>query len=85
MDLEQEQQQELTGLRQSLDKLTSIKVEDLVRTENLGSSLDFREGVPVFERTLQLFRRLSDANLDSIPATVLNQLDGCVRSAIGAS
>ena len=83
MNLEQEHKQELAGLRQSLDKLMSIKVDDLVRTEQLGSSLDFRDGIPVFERTLRLFQRLSNANLDEIPASVLGQLRDNVTSATG--
>ena len=83
MNLEQEHQQQLAGLRQSLETLMSIKVEDLVRTEQLGSTLDFRDGIPVFERTLQLFGKLSSANLDGIPASVLSQLQNSVVSAMG--
>lgn len=73
--LEQEQQQH-QELRKVLDALNAIEPESLVRADVLGKDLSFEAGLPVFRRTLGLFRDLSECNLDSFPYETLNQLHG---------
>ncbi len=74
MDLDTQNREAQQQLRDALSKLTAIEPAGLARTSELGTSLDFSAGIPVFSRTLRLFRDLAEANLDNIPATVLNQL-----------
>jgi len=63
-----------------LDELAKIEGPALVRTNELGTSLDFRDGLPTFERTLQLFRTLRDSALDNVPLPVLQQLTGAANT-----
>jgi len=74
MDLDEQTRQAQQELRDALMKLTAIEPADLARTSELGTSLDFSAGIPVFSRTLRLFKDLAEANLDNIPPSVLNQL-----------
>jgi hypothetical protein len=81
VDIDAESREARLQLHESLKQLLSIDVEDLARTEDLGKTMDFSAGVPVFSQTRELFKRLADANLDSVPATILRQLTGAVGSA----
>ena len=74
VDLLEQEETARNGLREALDKLAEISPESLVRTDELGTSLDFSEGVEVFRRTLVLFESLRESNLDNIPLTTLDQL-----------
>lgn len=74
MDLDTQNRQAQENLREALTKLSATEAEDLARTSELGTSLDFGAGIPVFARTLRLFQDLAEANLDNIPASVLDQL-----------
>jgi len=49
-------------LESSLNTLAEITAESLVRTDELGTALDFSKGTPVFERTLKLLREKRDAD-----------------------
>lgn len=62
------------ALATTLTELAAHTPEQLIRTEQLGSTLDFRGGVEVFTQTLALFQGLRNANLDGIPTEVLNEL-----------
>ncbi len=68
---EQKIRQELHSI---LYELNSIEPDLLVRTEALGKDLNFEAGVPVFQRTLNLYRDLSSCVLDNVPYETLNQL-----------
>ena len=70
------------SLQQSLAKLGAISSDNLVRTDQLGSALDFRAGVEVFERTLALYRSLQSASLDNIPQNLLAQLTESANQAL---
>ncbi|MCP9471533.1 MAG: hypothetical protein NNA30_02205 [Nitrospira sp.] len=70
---EQEKQQH-DELRKVLGELNAIQPESLVRADVLGKDLSFETGLPVFRRTLGLFKDLSECNLDSFPYETLNQL-----------
>jgi hypothetical protein len=74
MELNEQDREAQQALQASLAKLAEIDPQDLARTGVLGTALDFSEGIPVFERTLRLFRDLAEANLDNVPATNLNAL-----------
>jgi len=53
-----------------LDKLAKIRPTDLTREESLGS-LNFRSGIPFFERTLSFYRQIGNANLTRVPSAIL--------------
>lgn len=57
-------------LAKCLDKLSRIRPTDLAREESLGS-LNFRAGIPFFDRTLSFYRQLAHANLTRVPSAVL--------------
>ena len=81
MALDEQEQQAKQKLEESLSKLTQITPNSLIRTDVLGTSLDFSTGVDVFERTLKLFKDLKEANLDNVPQNVLNQLKSSADQA----
>ena len=53
-----------------LDKLTKIRPTDLTREEALGT-LNFRGGIPFFDRTLSFYRQLASVNLTRVPSAIL--------------
>lgn len=79
IEQENEQRQKLTAV---LDELSNIKPQDLVREESLGRELNFKGGLPFFERTLKLFRDLKDSNIDTIPHGNLVNLFNCANQAL---
>ena len=82
MALDEQEQQAKQKLEESLSQLTQITPDSLIRTNVLGTSLDFSTGVNVFERTLKLFRDLKEANLDNFPQNILNQLKTSADKAL---
>src|ERR1700687_5212229 len=59
-------------LNTCLDKLSKIKSTHLIREEELGPQLNFRAGMPFFERTLTLYRRIANTNLSRVPSEILD-------------
>lgn len=70
----EEEEKALQELRERLKKLSEIRADDLGRREELGTAFNFEEGIPIFERTLKLFRDLSECNFDNLPVGVLDGL-----------
>lgn len=70
----EQQQDMLHQVRQILAGLGQIKPESLVRAAELGQDLSFEAGLPVFQRTLNLFESLAECNLESVPFESLNQI-----------
>jgi len=70
------------GLEESLQALASFTPESLVRTEQLGTALDFSQGTDVFARTLGLFKSLQESSLDSVPLNTLTQLTQFANEAV---
>lgn len=77
----QEESQARKELTDALHQLTAITPESLVRTTQLGTALDFSQGIEIFARTLSLFKGLQDSNLDSVPLETLRQLRNLVQQA----
>ena len=69
------------ALQIQLEQLTKIDPESLVRGDELGQALSFREGLPYFRRVLRLFSDLAQANLDTVPYTHLVQLSQAAEQA----
>ena len=58
-------------LKASLDKLVKLKATQLTREDTLGPQLNFRAGIPFFERTLAVYRQLADTDLSRVPSAYL--------------
>lgn len=66
-----EQEQEARRqLDTALTELAGLTPESLTR-EDMGRELNFKAGLPFFERTLKLFRDLKNASLDGASYTAL--------------
>jgi len=78
-DQEQTKRKELQDI---LEQLSKIQPESLVRTDVLGRELSFEAGLPVFRRTLGLFKDLFECNLDNIPYETLNQMSSVAQQAL---
>ncbi len=77
-----EKEKETYGqLKDLLQKITEINSKSLIRTEELGKSFDFSNGVEIFDRTLKLFTELNEVNLDNIPLDILNNLKTSTNQA----
>ena len=70
-------------LQEKLDVLSKITPESLVRTDDLGKELDFRDEAELFARTLKLFNDLKGVNLDDIPDERIQQLLNIANGATG--
>jgi len=75
----EQQKVALAQLNTALQELTTIEPDSLVRTDELGKTLDFKEGIEVFRRSLGLFKSLQQANLDGVPTQTLQQLTQFVQ------
>lgn len=82
MSISEQEEQVNQNLRNSLEELLQITPESLVRTDELGTALDFSDSEEVFERTLSLFRDLQSSELDKVPLDQLKQLRQQVQDAI---
>lgn len=65
-----------------LKTLFGVEPASLIQTERLGRDLDFRDGVPYFERILGLFSPLRECNLDVLPLASLNRVSTAVSQAL---
>ncbi len=70
-----------TELTEVLTVLSAINAKDLIRASELGKDFNFEIGLPVFERTLKLFKDLYNSNLDNVSFTALNQLLNLTKDA----
>ncbi|MFC1693183.1 hypothetical protein ACFL1R_06735 [Candidatus Latescibacterota bacterium] len=61
-------------LKATLDGIIKITPDSLVRAEELGTSFNFEECKPIFERIINIFHSLNELNLDGIPLETLNNL-----------
>lgn len=76
----EEEQKKLRELKEVLKAFNELKPDQFVR-DDLGVELNFREGLPYFERTIKLFKDLYHSNIDSLPFKVSNNLKGFADSA----
>jgi hypothetical protein len=67
-------QQTRERLNTCLGELSQIRPSALLREDALGRNLSFRAGLPCFERTLDLFHRLSRCDLDHVPLADLKNI-----------
>lgn len=58
----------------SLDRMQTFDADSLVREEDLGRALNFKDAVAPAERLIELYRRLSPAALEDFPTDKLTQI-----------
>lgn len=69
-------------LVEMLNALNTIDPNSLARTEVLGQELSFKDGVPIFSRTLDLFKDLAACNLANVPKERLDQIQSLAKQAL---
>lgn len=71
----EQESEERQRLSTTLSTLAGIEPQSLVGEDVLGRDLNFSSGLPYFQRTLRLFKDLSESNLDTVPFQNLQQLN----------
>lgn len=79
--MEEQDKKAREALSAALAPITSLSPESLVRTSELGTSLDFSKGTSIFERTIRLFHDLEQSNLDNVPTNVFQELTTSANEA----
>jgi hypothetical protein len=72
--MDQFERQTRERLDACLAELNRIRPATLLREDILGRTLDFRTGLPYFERTLELYHRLSRCDLDLVSLARLENI-----------
>jgi hypothetical protein len=62
-------------LTQSCVQIADVSVDSLVRADELGTSLNFGDGIELFRRIVRAFKDLRDSNLDGVPLATLQELN----------
>tara|TARA_B100000809_G_scaffold200916_1_gene201332 strand:- start:1872 stop:2870 length:999 start_codon:yes stop_codon:yes gene_type:complete len=79
-------QEQLTAtlgeVNERIEKMLSFSIEELTREEELGTQFSFKEIESHFVRTIDLFKRVKEVNLNEIPFNLLNQFNGQINAAI---
>lgn len=80
MSWQEQQVNAIDSLAKVLKELTEIEVDGIVRSKELGTTLDFSAGKPLFEQTISLMRRLQDSKFDLVPTQKIHELKGACES-----
>jgi hypothetical protein len=81
--MDQFERQTRERLDACLAELNRIRPATLLREDILGRALDFRiTGLPYFERTLELYHRLSHCDLDLVPLARLENITDDAESTV---
>jgi hypothetical protein len=80
--MDQFERQTRERLDACLAELNRIRPATLLREDILGRALDFRTGLPCFERTLELYHRLSRCDLDLVSLARLENITDDAESTV---
>ena len=69
-------------VKERLEKITTFKIEELVREEELGTQLSFKEIEEDFVKIIDPFKRVKEVSLIDIPYSLLNGISGQINQAI---
>ena len=69
-------------IKTKLETLSEFQIEDLVRENDLGSQLSFKDAEPTILRTIELFNRTKTVNLEDVPYSLLNNFNSQLDNAI---
>ena len=81
MHSEHERQAKLQKIKDLLQELTQLTPESLVRTDKLGTALDFSKAVPLFEGWTRLFKDVDSIDLSCFPIPIIEELISILDSA----
>lgn len=68
-------------IKTKLETLSEFQIEDLVRENDLGSQLSFKDAEPTILRTIELFNRTKTVNLEDVPYNLLNNFNSQLDNA----
>ena len=74
MSWQEDKQTRLDTIAETVEKIVSLRGEDLSRTEDLGKKFSFESAVPLFNRIIDFFRRFSAVDLSFLSVSVLDQV-----------
>ena len=69
-------------IKTKLETLSEFQIEDLVRENEVGSQLSFKDAEPTILRTIELFNRTKTVNLEDVPYSLLNNFNSQLDNAI---
>ncbi len=72
----------LNQVKERLEKMLSYSIEELTRGEELGTQFSFKEIEEDFVKTIDLFKRVKEVNLQGVPYSLLNAINGQTNQAI---
>lgn len=82
MATQEQYQTALTQVNERLEKMLSYSIEELTREEELGTQFSFKEIEEIFVKTIDLFKRVKEVNLNEVPYNLLNAFNGQINNAI---
>ena len=82
MATRQQIDQIIEQIKAKLETLSEFQIEDLVRENDLGSQLCFKDAEPTILRTIELFNRTKTVNLEDVPYNLLNNFNSQLDKAI---
>ncbi len=68
--------------QENLQKIISIKTEELVRERELGTDMNFKEGVPLFERIINYYSLFENIDLNVVNPTQIDSLNTHVAGTL---
>ena len=82
MATQEQYQTALTQVNERLEKMLSYSIEELTREEELGTQFSFKEIEEIFVKTIDLFKRVKEVNLNEVPYNLLNAFNAQINNAI---
>ncbi len=82
MATREQTEQLMEQIEGKLDTLSQFQIDDLVRENDLGSQLSFKDAEPTILRTIELFNRTKTVNLEDVPHNLLSNFNAQLDNAI---
>lgn len=81
MATKQQYEQLIEQINSNYEKLTEFQIEDLVRENELGSQLSFKDAESTIIKTIDLFNRAKTVNYEDVPYNLLNNFNKQLNAA----
>ncbi|TJY34008.1 hypothetical protein [Pontimicrobium aquaticum] len=81
MATKQQYEQLIEQINANYEKLTEFQIEDLVRENELGSQLSFKDAESTIIKTIDLFNRAKTVNYEDVPYNLLNNFNNQLKAA----
>ena len=82
MATQEQYQTALSQVNERLEQMLSYSIEELTREEELGTQFSFKEIEEFFVKTIDLFKRVKEVNLNEVPYNLLNAFNVQIQNAI---